>query len=83
VDAAASSRASGVRTSDEAADGEAVWSWRPDAGVKSVTMPAHHANDVACVSHRRWWQQSPVTKESAEETVKTAAQGVPGDPVNL
>jgi hypothetical protein len=28
------------------ADGEAVWSWRPDAGVKLVTMRA--------ASHRRW-----------------------------
>jgi len=27
------------------ADGEAVWSWRPDAGVKLATMPAHHADD--------------------------------------
>jgi hypothetical protein len=29
------------------ADGEAVWSRRPDAGVKSVKTPAHHASDVA------------------------------------
>ena len=32
----------------------------------------------------RWWQQSPVTKESAEEPVKTIAQGnagCPGEPV--
>jgi hypothetical protein len=27
-------RASGARTNDVAADGKAVWSWRPDAGVK-------------------------------------------------
>jgi hypothetical protein len=26
----------------------------------------------------RWWQESPVTKESAKETVKTIAQGRPG-----
>jgi hypothetical protein len=26
----------------------------------------------------RWWQKSPVTKESAKETVKTIAQGRPG-----
>jgi len=31
----------------------------------------------------RWWQTSPVTKESAKETVKTIAQGRPGFPVNL
>jgi hypothetical protein len=29
------------------ADGEAVWSWRPDAGAKLVMMPAHHLSDVA------------------------------------
>jgi hypothetical protein len=32
---------------------------------------------------KRWWQESPVTRESAEETVKTIAQGRPGVPVNL
>jgi hypothetical protein len=31
----------------------------------------------------RRWQTSPVTGESAEETVKTIAQGRPGVPVNL
>src|SRR6185312_7425391 len=30
------------------------------------------------IFHRRWWQESPVTKESAEETVKTIARGMPG-----
>jgi hypothetical protein len=40
------------------ADGEAVWSWRPDAGVKlAKTRPA---------SRERWWQESPVTRESPE-----------------
>jgi hypothetical protein len=29
---------------------------------------------------RRRWQTSPVTEESAKETVKTIAQGMPGDP---
>jgi len=29
----------------------------------------------------RWWQKSPVTKESAKETVKTIAQGRPVFPV--
>jgi hypothetical protein len=28
----------------------------------------------------RWGQESPVPKESAKETVKTIAQGMPGDP---
>src|ERR1700722_18717039 len=27
----------------------------------------------------RGWQESPVTRESAEETVKTIARGMPGD----
>jgi hypothetical protein len=26
-------------------DGEVVWSWRPDAGVKFAMMLAHHADD--------------------------------------
>jgi hypothetical protein len=29
----------------------------------------------------RRWQKSPVTGESAKETVKTIAQGMPGVPV--
>ena len=37
------------------ADGEVVWSWRPDAGVK----PARGN------FRRRRWQESPVTGESA------------------
>jgi hypothetical protein len=43
-------------------------------------MPAHRASDVARASHGRWWQQSPVTRESSKETVKTIAQGMPGGP---
>src|ERR1700733_11823600 len=39
--------------------------------------------DDASASRRRWWQKSPVTRESAEETVKTIAQGRPGVPVDL
>src|SRR5579872_7520390 len=27
---------------------------------------------------RGWWQKSPVTRESAKETVKTIARGMPG-----
>jgi hypothetical protein len=38
------------------------------------------ASSFAEVSAGRWWQTSPVTKESAEETVKTIARGMPGDP---
>ena len=45
---------------------EVVWS---DAGVKfRGIIPA-----------KRRWQKSPVTGESAKETVKTIAQGMPGD----
>jgi hypothetical protein len=47
--------------SDEtpAADGEVVWSWRRDRGVKP-----------AGVIRRRRWQQTPLTGESTKETVK-------------
>ena len=37
------------------ADGEVVWSWRPDAGAKLC-------EDIA----ERRWQESPITGESAE-----------------
>jgi hypothetical protein len=46
-------------------------------------MSAHYASNVARASHWGWWQKSPVTKESAKETVKTIAQEMPGVPVNL
>jgi hypothetical protein len=47
-------RSQGARTNDIAADGKAVWSWRPDAGVKfRGNLP-----------RKRRWQQSPVTGES-------------------
>jgi hypothetical protein len=37
------------------ADGEVVWSWRPDAGAKRCSNIA-----------RRRWQESPVTGESSK-----------------
>jgi len=40
------------------ADGEVVWFWRLDAGVKSAEM-----------IRRRWWQKSPITRKSTKETV--------------
>jgi len=46
----------GVRTSGAVAYGKAVWSRRPDAGVQ---VPEKQA------SRGRWWQESPVTRESA------------------
>ena len=42
-------------TNDTNADGKAVWSWRPDAGVK-----------FCGVTRKRRWQTSPVTGESTE-----------------
>jgi len=44
-------------TSAGGADGEAVWSWRPDAGVKFARSKTFRG---------RRWQESPVTGESAE-----------------
>src|SRR5271169_7142862 len=50
------------------ADGEVVWSRRPDAGVKFAEGD----------SARRRRQTSPVAGESTKETVKTIARGMPG-----
>ena len=55
-------------TNGAEADGEVVWSRRPDAGVKFAE----------CNFRGRWWQESPVAMESAKEAVKTIARGVPG-----
>ena len=57
-------------TSPPPADGEAVWSWRPDAGVKFAGSKT---------SRGRGWQESPVARESAQESVNTIARGMPGD----
>jgi hypothetical protein len=57
-------------TSDVAADGEVVWSWRSDAGAKVAGL--NESDD-------RRWQPSMVTGESPKETVKTIAQGMPVD----
>ncbi len=64
---AAASGAIIARTNDVAADGEVVWSWRPDAGAKVR----------GCKFAERRWQKSPVTEESTKDTVKTIAQGMP------
>jgi hypothetical protein len=37
------------------------------------------SGDNAYALRLRWWQKSPVTKESAKETVKTIAQGMLGE----
>jgi hypothetical protein len=57
------------RTGATDADGEVVWSWRPDAGVKLAMMLRITPMTVTT---------SPVTGESTKETVKTIAQGKPG-----
>jgi hypothetical protein len=58
-------------TNDVVADGEVVWSWRPDAGAKSAMMFPHHADDGdnKARSHRG----------EHEASRKTIAQGRPGD----
>ena len=58
------------KTTGTDADGQAVWSWRPDAGAKLAMMLPHHADDGG--------KQARLTGESAKETVKTTAQGRPG-----
>jgi hypothetical protein len=47
-----------------------------------VLMPRcwHQPGDEASASRRGRWQTSPVAEESAEETVKTIARGMPGEP---
>jgi hypothetical protein len=60
VDAAA------LLTNSAQADGEVVWFWRPDAGVKSGGF----------IPARRRWQESR-SPGSTKETVKTIAQGRP------
>jgi hypothetical protein len=59
------------RRADECAGLRTAKSCGPDA----PTL----ASSCAEVSARRWWQKSPVTRESAKETVKTTAQGRPDD----
>src|SRR5271155_4307413 len=50
------------------ADGQAVWSWHPDAGVKFVESNFH----------RRRWLTSPAHRGDHGVTVKTIARGMPG-----
>ena len=54
----------GKTSGETGADGEIVWSWRPDAGVKScgdASGPTGLATHL--IFARRWWQESPVTRE--------------------
>jgi hypothetical protein len=49
------------------ADGEVVWSWRPDAGVKSCGDASGLTGlEMYHQSAKRRWQESPVTGESAK-----------------
>jgi hypothetical protein len=62
------------KTSETGADGEIVWSWRPDAGVK------------LCETFiERRWLKSPVHRgEREDKPLKPIAQGMPdcfGEPV--
>ena len=50
------------------ADGEGVWSWHPDAGVKFAMRSAGDGG-----------QNARSTGESAVYAVKTIAWGMPGD----
>src|SRR5258707_6369544 len=59
-------------TSGVCADGEVVWSWRSNAGATVVKTLSRLAGDGG--------NQAMVTGESAKETVKTIAQGMPVDP---
>jgi hypothetical protein len=64
--------------SDESAWSRTVKPCGPDAPTLASS------GDDACALRLRWWQESPVTRESAEEAVKTIAQGRPdrsGEPV--
>ena len=66
------------RTSDAGADGEVVWSWRPDAGAKPCMMRAEPNR-----AKMRWYLQGDGGKkarspERARISRKTIAQGRPG-----
>jgi hypothetical protein len=45
-----------------------------------VLMPRrwHQPGDEARASRRGWWQESPITRESAKEAVKTIRAGKAG-----
>ncbi len=63
------------KTNGRFADGEVVWSRRPDAGAKLAMMLA---------SCGRRGQESPVPEESTKEPVKTIRAGDAGlPPLNL
>jgi hypothetical protein len=56
----------------------------PDAPTLASSLrKAMKCPDGPFTPRRRRWQTSPVTGESAKETVKTIVQEMPGVPVNL
>src|SRR5512140_1985832 len=58
---------SGKTFGETGADGEVVWSWRPDAGVKSRGDASDPTGlEMYRQSAGRRWQQSPVTEESTK-----------------
>jgi hypothetical protein len=71
----------GRRARDAVDAGGAFDEWRGRGRRSRVVLTPRRwrqAGDNACALRLRWWQTSPVTKESAKETVKTIAQGRPG-----
>ena len=59
---------------DRAADEQRVMRTAESCGPDAPTL----ASSWQVVTCRRQWQKSPVTGESAKETVKTIARGMPG-----
>jgi hypothetical protein len=60
---------------DGAAD-ESINSWTvKSCGPDATTL----ASSLREATRKRWWQTSPVTRESTKEPVKTIVQGRPGD----
>jgi hypothetical protein len=72
-------RSGGARRTAQTAYGEVVWSWRPDAGVKSCgsALESNRAR-IARSSARRWWQQSPAHQGEREVSRKTIRAGRAG-----
>src|ERR1700761_9785447 len=65
-------RAAAERTAKSCGLGASTLASTRGNAVAMSALRARHAGIV-----RGWWQQSPITKESTKETVKTVAQGRP------
>src|SRR3984893_16465333 len=64
------------------ADGEVVWSWRPDAGVKSCGDASGPSGfEMYHQSARRRWRTSPVTREKPKQAVNHSRRESRSDPV--